>query len=302
MKSLHLAASVIFATTTMALAQEKVQITYSGVASINRLFDTNYTEEFLYGNGDVSLRWSTVNDIRFGADLGLAALSLLNEEYGYVVTEYYAAAVVEGRYGKVSIGMPRGVMDQFFTVPAFGGSEVIELLGYSSSDIVRILKRSEEEKLYGARYDTKMGEIEIAASAFRLNGSSLNTEEFAAKYIGDQWSVTLGTVRFKHGGISANSTSLEVQGHSGKISGGLIYSGSDVSDGDTIRGFVSYDIYKTLKLNTQVLHFINGAPGSEIYSFDLDFKHKTGVFINAGAIGSRASREKTFDVSVVYKF
>ena len=310
MKPFHLAAAVLFASTTMAMAQEKVQISYSGVVSVGHYSLSNSSTDYFYGNGDVGFRWSTVNDLKFGADLGIETFHKL-DDVSYHITSYYAAGVVEGRFGKISIGMPRGIMDDYFTVPALGGSEALdhysEFTLFTSTDLIGIFKLigGEEEELYGARYDGKIGQIEVSASAFRSSDSSVHIEEIAARYDAGQWSVSLGTVLLEDNGGSANSTSLEVQGHAGKFSGGMVYTKSDpIGNIDSIRGFVSYDVNEMIKLNTQVIHVTTEATASDwnIYSFDLEYTNKTGAFINAGIIKSDLSDGNFFDVSLGYKF
>jgi len=306
MKRICLAAAVLLATTTMTMALEKVQITYSGVVSVEHLADANGSANCFYGNGDVSFRWSSVNDLKFGVDLGLEKFSGLDDESFIFGTAYYAAGVVEGRFGKVSIGMPRGIMDDYFTVPGMGGTEFFNQyseLVVVGSDLIGSFDSigSGTEEFYGARYDGKIGQIEVAASAFRWSGSAVHAEEIAARYDAGQWSVSLGTVLLDFEGISLSSTSLEVQGHAGKFSGGMVYTNSDLLNIDAIRGFVSYDVNEMIKLNTQVLHFDTGSSDNNFYSFDLSYKHKTGAFITAGVI-KEASDNNLYNVSLGYKF
>jgi hypothetical protein len=319
MKSFQLAAAVIFATTTMAMAQEKVRITYSGVVSVQHLADANYSEDDFYGNGDVSFRWSTINDLKFGADLGIETLGSLNEDVSYDLSLYYAAGAVEGQFGKISIGMPRSVMSEYFIVPAVAGSEILDLdIGFLGSDLVRYVKlllSDSDGEMYGARYDRIIGRFNVAASVSQLSDSygNGNIEEIVAQYAADQWSVTLGTVRFEQGGISANSTSLEVQGHSGKLSGGLVFTkfgelflGVSSDNDSSSRAFVSYDVGEEVKFNAQVLNYqIFGDSDVKIYSLDVSYRHKTGAFLNTGVMTSDnlyKSPVKIFNLSLGYKF
>jgi hypothetical protein len=319
MKSFQLAAAVIFATTTMAMAQEKVRITYSGVVSVQHFADANYSENYLYGNGDVIFRWSTANDLKFGADIGIETYRSLNGGVSDELTAYYASGVFEGRFGKVSIGMPRSVMSEYFIIPEIAGSELLDLhIDFLRSDPVRYVKfllSDSDGEMYGARYDGSIGRFNVAASVSQLsdsygNGTAGNIEEIVAKYAADQWSVTLGTVRFEQGGISANSTSLEVQGHSGKISGGLVFTklgelflGGGADDGSISRAFASYDVSEAVKLNAQIIDYqIFGNLDETLYSFDVSYKHKTGAFVNAGVFTGETGIDKIFNVSLGYKF
>lgn len=322
MKSFQLAAAVIFATTTMAMAQEKVQITYSGIISVENLAEANSSENSFYGNGDVSFRWSTINDLKFGADLGIETLGSLNEDDSFDLIAYYAVGLVEGQFGKISIGMPRSVMSEYFIIPEVAGSEILDLdIDFLSSDLVRFVKlllSDSDGEMYGARYDGMVGRFNVGASVSHLSDSSGsdtsgNIEEIVAQYAAYQWSVTLGTVRFEQGGISANSTSLEVQGHSGKLSGGLVFtkfgelfSGGSSDNDSSSRAFVSYDVGEEVKLNAQVLNYqIFGDSDVNIYSLDVSYKNKTGAFLNAGVMTSDnlyKSPVKIFNLSLGYKF
>ena len=319
MKPIRLAAAVFLATTTMAMAQEKVQISYSGIITLDHLDGVNYGGDYFYGNGDVSFRWSTVNDLKFGADVGIETFGFLNQDVSYDLSAYYAVGVVEGKFGKISIGMPRSVMSEYFVVPKVAGSELLDLdIGFLGSDLVRYVKlllSDADGEMYGVRYDGIIGRFNVAASVSQLsdsygNGTAGNIEEIVAKYAADQWSVTLGTVRFEQGGISANSTSLEVQGHSGKISGGLVFTklgelflGGGADDGSISRAFASYDVSEAVKLNAQIIDYqIFGNLDEMMYSFDVSYKHKTGAFVNAGVISGDTGIDKIFNVSLGYKF
>jgi hypothetical protein len=319
MKSFQLAAAVIFATTTMAMAQEKVRITYSGVVSVQHFADANYSENYLYGNGDVIFRWSTANDLKFGADIGIETYRSLNGGVSDELTAYYASGVFEGRFGKVSIGMPRSVMSEYFIIPEIAGSELLDLhIDFLRSDPVRYVKfllSDSDGEMYGARYDGSIGRFNVAASVSQLSDSygNGNIEEIVAQYAADQWSVTLGTVRFEQGGISANSTSLEVQGHSGKLSGGLVFTklrelflGGDAEDGTISRAFASYDVSEAVKLNAQIVDYqIFGDSDVKIYSLDVSYRHKTGASLIAGVMTSDnlyKSTDEIFNLSLGYKF
>ena len=322
MKPIHLAAAVLFATTPMAMAQEKVQITYSGIISVENLAEANLSVNSFYGNGDVSFRWSTANDLKFGADLGIETFHILDDEDGSDLSAYYAAGFVEGRFGKISIGMPRSVMSEYFIIPEIAGSELLDLdIDFLGSNLVRFVKlvlSDSDGEMYGARYDGIIGRFNVAASVSKLrdssgNDTSGNIEEIVAQYASDQWSVTLGTVRFEQGGSLAYSTNLEVQGHSGKLSGGLVFTkfgelflGGSSDNDSSSRAFVSYDVGEEVKLNAQVLNYqIFGDSDVKIYSLDVSYRHKTGAFLNAGVMTSDNLYKSTveiFNLSLGYKF
>lgn len=310
MKSLQLATAVILATSTMAMAQDSVQISYSGVLSVEHLSEPDYREDYFHGNGNVSFLWSTDRPLKFGVDLGVETFGLFNNGGSFdELSAYYASGIVEGQFGKISIGMPRGVMDDYFSVPAMAGSELIDLeTALLGNDVFRYLKLFYDdvgENIYGLRYDGKIGQIDVAASISKFSEYIGNFGELVARYDAGQWSVTLGTSLIEIDGSSINCTSLEVQGNAGNFSGGIVYYKIDelFTYADSARAFISYDVNDAVKVNAQVLNYQIGGGSSEmIYAFDLSYKHKTGAFFNAGMLANDTLVDKIFNVSVGYKF
>lgn len=310
MKSFQLATAVILATTTMAVAQDKVQISYSGVLSVEHLSGTNYREDYFHGNGDVSFRWSTASDLKLGADFGIETFGLFDNAGSFTdLSAYYASGIIEGQFGKFYIGMPRGIMNDYFSVPAMAGSELFDLeVSLLGHDIFRYLKLISDEvgdNVYGLRYDGKIEQIEVAASVSKFSEYIGNFGELVVRYDAGQWSVTLGASLFEIDGSSGNSTSLEVQGSAGKFTGGILYNKTDelISSSGSARAFVSYDVSDAVKITGQVLnyHFVSGSD-NVIYAFDLSYKHKSGAFVNAGVLTNDTLVDKIFNVSVGYKF
>jgi hypothetical protein len=274
------------------------------------LSGTDFREDYFHGNGDVSFRWSTASDLKFGADFGIETFGLFDNAGSFTdLSAYYASGIIEGQFGKFSIGMPRGIMDDYFSVPAMAGSELFDLeMSILGNDFFRYLKLISDqvgENIYGLRYDGKIGQIEVAASVSKFSEYIDNFGELVVRYDAGQWSVTLGTSLFEIDGSSINSTSLEVQGNTGKFSGGIVYNKTDelVSYEDSARAFISYDVNDTVKVNAQVLNYqFFGGSGEMIYGFDLSYRHKTGAFFNAGVLTNETLADNIFNVSVGYKF
>jgi hypothetical protein len=310
MKSFQLATAVILATTTMAMAQDKVQISYSGVLSVEHLSGTDFREDYFHGNGDVIFRWSTASNLKFGVDFGIETFGLFENAGSFTdLSAYYASGIIEGQFGKFSIGMPRGIMVDYFYFPPIAGSELFDLdmslLGHDVFRYLRLLSDEGGENAFGLRYDGEIGQIGVAASVSNFSEYIGNFGELVVHYDAGQWSVTLGTSLFEIDGSSGNSTSLEVQGSAGKFTGGILYNKTDelISSSGSARAFVSYDVSDAVKITGQVLnyHFVSGSD-NVIYAFDLSYKHKTGAFVNAGVLTNDTLVDKIFSLSVGYKF
>ena len=74
MKTIALAITALSATTAFAMAQDKVQITYSGMVSVERLSNGGDSETWAHGTGDVGLRWPTSSGAKIGVNLGVETL------------------------------------------------------------------------------------------------------------------------------------------------------------------------------------------------------------------------------------
>lgn len=312
MKKVIVATSLLFATSPIAAAQEMAKITYSGTLSAERLSGSTYAENFFYGNGDINFRWKAGSDLNFGADIGIESYSVLrNDSSNYNATAYYASVVLEGSLGKVSIGMPRGVTSDYFSVPAIAGSELSNLeLAFLGTDFFRFLKLEAAKEgidVYGVRFDGEINRVNFATSLSKISNSSSNIIESVAQYNGGQWSFTLGTSAFDLDGASTNTISLEFQGNIGSLSGGVAYNRSDVlvSSVDITRAFAAYQVNDALKVNAQVMKIesidIDNSNGL-VYSIDLSYVHNSGAFINAGMFTGDIPDDEVFNVALGYKF
>jgi hypothetical protein len=309
MKTTLLAVAALSATTSLAMAQDKVEITFSGTLSVADTTFAGRNEQYFDGNSDVRFRNRADNGVKFGADLGVETFQPINNPTGTSVTAHYATAVLENQFGKVSIGMPRSIKENYFTVPKIGGTELLDLNSpFLSTDSFRTFKNllnQSGEEIYGARYDGKIGQIALAASINRFSDNSGNLDEIVAHYDGNDWSMSLGATVLNLDGFSITNTTLEVQGRNGKISGGIVLETSDQNSfgPDTARVFVSYDFNDEIKLNTQVLHYqITGRGVANTYGIDLSYTHKSGAFLTAGVVDYASSNDKRFNVILGYTF
>ncbi|MEI6797644.1 MAG: porin [Pseudomonadota bacterium] len=314
MRTIALAITALGPTTAFAMAQDKVQITYSGMVSVERLSYGGYSETWAHSTGDVGLRWPTSSGAKIGVNLGVETFHSLDYDYGLDgLTAYYAAAVLENRFGKISVGMPHGVMGDYFTVPAIGGTYLSQLTtNYGGPDFLRYVKLllgQDYVEMTGVRYDGKIGQIDIGASVNKFNGYSANLKEVVAHYARQDWSVSLGASFFDQGDYVSHSTNLEVQGRKGKMSGGIILTKSDdyFLEPDSTLAFVSYHINDQIKLNAQVTRFEEmKSEAQTIYAIDLSYTHPSGGFISAGVFndiwGNADNDTHIVDVAVGYKF
>jgi hypothetical protein len=311
MNTLHLATAVLFATTTLAMAQDKVAFTYSGTLSAESLSTNGTSLQLFYGDLYAGVRWPTASNIKMGFDLGLETLNEIGDsQVGGQLNAIYATAVVETQYGKFSIGSPRSVVGDYFSVPNFGGSEFFTLeTAYLTGDLFTVIKLESDENIYGARYDGKIGQFSFGASINKPsdNGSFLggtNLDEIAGQYSVGNWSVSLGATQISASGYSEHSVNFEIQGRTGKVSGGVALSKSNIiGDVLTTRAFASYDVTDQIKVNAQVLNIdVRDSTSQSVYGLDVSYTHVSGAFLQAGIITGTSSENDAVDVTLGYKF
>ncbi len=311
MKLIAIALAGLFAATSMAAAQEKLQVTYSGFLGVERLSGAGISYDYFYGDVDVGLRFSLSDDTKVGADVGFETIRFIDSSFGpNALTAKYAAAVLETRYGKLSIGMPRGVLDQYFAAPSFGGTELLGLEFSSVSlgtDLFRLLSMEADlagANIYGIRYDGAFGKIGIGASINRITAFDYNISQFVARYDGGNWTASLGTTVTDSTGFLVNATNLEVQGRRGKFSGGVLLSKANTDYVDTaVQAFASYDMTDQVKFTLQGLRVQYDAANSQDYwSVDMHYTHPSGALVQAGLVKADTFNSNIVGLSVGYKF
>jgi len=294
--------ALVFLACDAAFGQSKLTFNQSGVLKIETL-KGNGEQDFFYGQSDLAVRSGLGDGFAFGADLGLDSLHVKGQNGGTA----YPSAVIDSPYGKLSIGIPRLVMPDFFAPPALGGSEVLGLItGLASGDWLRFMTYVEAAPtLRGLRYDVHVAKITAAAALQALGPNDRPIRSFAVTFDGGNYSMSLGRTVIDLGpSLTTTTTKIGLLGHYGPISGGVIASHQRLGDawGNCLNGFVGYAFNDHLKIEAQVFHTMRAGGSDLAWGADVIYRHHSGVFGQAGLAQLTPQGERIVTLSVGYHF
>lgn len=301
MELILLVIALVFLACGAALGQSPLTFTQSGLFKIETLKGTG-EQIFVYGQSDVAVRSGLSDGFSLGVDLGLDSLHVEGRHGGTA----YPTGVIDSPYGKISIGIPRLVMPDFFAPPAFGGSEVLGLIaGLASGEWLRFLTYFEAAPtLRGLRYDVHFGKFTAAAALQALGTNDRPIRSFAAVFDAGDYSISLGRTVIDLGPSLTTTTKIGLLGHHGPISGGVIASHQVFGDAwsNSLNGFVGYAFNDHLTIEAQVFHSVM-ANGSDLaWGADVIYRHHNGLFGQAGLAQLTSQGERLVTVSVGYEF
>ena len=302
MKALCLIPAALSLACSVAFAQSPAEFTQSGQIKIESLTLNGEPQNFIVGSSDARLRIPISDAFKIGADLGVDAVQLDGQCGGYV----FVTGVIESPYGKLSIGIPRLVMPQVFDVPSIGGSEVLDVIqGRASGELLRFMTYfTEAPTLRGARYDVTLGHLTLAAAAQELGTKHRMTYARAATYALGSFNVSIGRSDMDMGFFVASSTKIGLRGKIGRVSGGIVASHQETfrTWQDTTNTFVSLDLTDQITLSGQVFNIITARDRYLAWGVDVAYRHKSGMFVQAGMGQLNPSADRVVNLSLGYQF
>lgn len=302
MKALCLIPAALSLACSVAFAQSPAEFTQSGQIKIESLTLNGEPQNFIVGSSDARLRIPISDAFKIGADLGVDAVQLDGQSGGYV----FATGVIASPYGKLSIGIPRLVMPQVFDVPSISGSEVLDVIqGRVSGELLRFMTYfTEAPTLRGARYDVTLGNLTLAASAQELGTKHRMTYARAATYALGNYSVSIGRSDMDMGFFVASSTKIGLRGKMGRVSGGIVASHQETfrTWQDTTHTFVSLDLTDQITLSGQVFNIITARDRYLAWGVDVAYRHKSGMFVQAGMGQLNPTADRVVNLSLGYQF
>lgn len=297
-----LSIAAIFLVCGAAMAQSPFQLTQSNLLKVESLTLDGTKQTFIFARTDIHLRYSIGDGVKIGGDLGVDSLQVDAQRGGTV----FATGVVDSPFGKLSIGIPRLVMPQFFDVPAFGGSEVLGVIqGLATGEVLRFMTYfSQTPTLRGVRYDAQFGKVRLAAALQELGTKERLIHAFAVTYDLGAYSLSYGRSDIDLGPSVAKTQKIGVRGHKGRLSGGAIASKLEAVGAweTTLNGFVGYAVTDRLSVEAQVFDIKTARESYVVWGADAVYWHDSGVFVQAGVAQLNPSGERIFNLSLGYQF
>ena len=285
-----------------AVAQSPIGFSQSGLIKLESLRMNGAQKDFVFGTYDMALRFAVTDQVKIGGDFGLDSVHLDGQSGGTA----FATGVIDSPYGKLSAGIPRLVMPQFFDVPAMGGSEVLDVVqGLSSGELVRFMTYfSPGTTLRGLRYDGSFGKLTLAASVQEFDTKDRMIHAAAMHYDFGDFDLALGQAEVDMGIAKATTTKIALRGQKGRISGGVVASQQEFMGlwEKTLNGFVGYDIGEHITLDAQVFDIETVVDHYTAWGADVVYRHKTGLFVQGGVAQQTPKTDRITTVSMGYQF
>ncbi len=274
----------------------------SGVITGENLSLNGTGQGFVYGKTDLSLHYRFGEGLQIGADLGVDSLQA-NGQHGGTV---FATAGVESAFGKLSVGVPRLVMPQFFDVPAFGGSEVLGVIqGLASGEVLGFMTYfSQTPTLRGLRYDGQAGKITFAASLQQLGDSNRWVHAVALRYVQGAYTVSVGRTDVDVGPYTAITTKAGVFWEKHRFSGGVVASTLAMMGRweNTLNGFIGYALREQVTVEGQVFDIFTATDTFMTWGADVRLGQPSGLFVKAGIARLTPQGDSIVTLSLGYQF
>lgn len=228
-------------------------------------------------DADVSYQHSS----GFGGFVGIETLSYSGDS----VEAFYGALSYSGDFGKIQIGAPRNVLDDYVSAPAIGGADFFDFqLAPFTGSILPVALLSGDETAWGLRYDGTFGAASVGVSYHDVDGASL--VDAAINYSLGQTLLMAGVEQISESGFSRASYFLGAEHDFGQVTAGAILADSElIGDGQTVQAYVVYSPTERLDLTASMLHAELDSDGGDLYGVDANFDLTDIVYVEAGYLG-----------------
>ncbi len=269
-----------------------------GVVEAELLKNRSEDDSILYG--DISFGFAPVGG-GIGADFGLVGYDSSEDDELAV----YAAMSFGLGGGRMQVGAPRAVLDDFMDIPPIGGSRFLDIgFGQMTSSFVSSYALVDGKTPYGLRYDTSMGALDLAASAHQFGGDDQSAVDVAAAY--SFGAVTMSAGAEHVDGDGENGFNLIVGGKAtfGEMEGGLYY--SNLQRPGDIEAWTAYGTWRpgsvpAVAVTGSLVTAREAGNEDTLFGVSADYTFWQGAYVQGGYLDGDGEKA-TYDVSVGWKF
>lgn len=285
--TLALLASPVLADTTYGA------FTLKGYAQIESEHTGDMTLSLARANFDMSVDGAALGlGLPLGFTLGYDGYRLSYLSHSEQSSGIYGAITYSGSFGKISVGVPRPVLDDFLSFPMIGGTHQLEVNAgtiFDSMSYMSIMYRMAETDggaPVGLRYDGSFGKLTVAASYNSVSEADIDALDVAVKYqLTPAIAVTGMAEHLRAGGDSGTSYYVGVEGSMDRLKGGLSYGRRDLGKPfDTTQAFVSYSPIDRLDLTVSAATMTVSGNTYKRYGFSANYSFYKGAYVEAGYV------------------
>ncbi|WP_126976795.1 hypothetical protein [Frigidibacter oleivorans] len=219
-------------------------------------------------------------------------------------TAAYGALRLKVGNGEIRAGVPRAALDDFMDIPALGGSRYLDLgYGQLTSSLVSSHYLFGGKTPWGLRYDTTLGNVDLAGSAHQFADEQTKVLDVAAAWHLGAVTLSAGAEQVESDDhASGTSVILGAKAGNGPIEGGLYWSNLE-NPGD-IEAFTAYGTWRPSTPVSVTGSFVTAREDgreSTLYGVSADYTFWQGAYVQGG-VTDGDSEDATYDLSVGFKF
>ncbi len=307
----QLAVGLLAGSTLPVFAQEPTSLPNgfyaSGYGEISYLDGNSIANDFVGLEADLGMEYLFGN---FGFSLGIDAFRFFDSTY----SELYPA--VTYRFGDhlISAGMTRPVMDNgYLDDRQVLNSGLLNLeVGLVSSSFTKIylLQGGSSVSNIGLRWDGVYGNTKVGASYNRLSvdGSSPDLDVFSLALRHElgllssatDMAVFAGYETLSTSGMDASNWVVGLDGQVNRIGFGATFGDSDQALGQSLRGWIDYDITERLMIGAEALSLRDA--DVDFYGVTASYEAWNGVVFEASYIDQSGPGDGVTELTLRYEF
>jgi hypothetical protein len=254
------------------------------------------TETIGYGTADLAYQQPAGG---FGAFVGFDAVSTGGDNESAL----YGALSYSGGFGKVQVGVPRAVLDDYVDTPSLAGLRIFDLGfgGVTGSIVTQAYLLQDSDVPVGLRYDGTFGDAKLGVSYHRIEDADVL--DLAVNYQLGAALLRGGIEHVNDSGSSATAYHIGAEGSFGPVTAGLMYSDSeDFFSARILKGYATYSPIDKLNLTGSIWSFDQGGSNGTIYGVAADYTFAQGIYLEGGVADGTNSTDTIVNASLGLKF
>ena len=214
----------------------------------------------------------------------------------------YGALSFSGSFGKIQVGVPRAVIDDYLETPVLGNFRLLDLeLGTLQSSFLTTLYMSFGiNPPLGLRYDGSIGNARIGVSYHKVDDGSLL--DAAINYQVNNVVLRAGLEHARGAADSGTTVSIGVNASFGTVETGLLLTdASYINEYRATKLFATYRPTERLEVTGTMLSVKNSSGTNSLFGLAADYTFAHGAFIQAG-VASGSDADGIYNISLGLKF
>lgn len=218
----------------------------------------------------------------FGGFIGVDSISVST---GDTAEALYGALSYSGDFGRIEIGAPRSVINDYVVTPEIGTADFLDFtLAQFSGPFLPFIFLTTDETAIGLRYDGTFGATSVGLSYHKVDSASVISA--AMSYGFDNGKLMASIEHLSDSGNSGTRFLIGGEYSFGQVTTGLLVSNDDgITDATAVKGYVVYSATDRLDLTASVLTASVGGSDLTIYGLGATYDLSDDLYAEVGYVG-----------------